>query len=419
LIHRPAVGSTLGAKASSSVLSLADSSKHIVQIVQLLEERSMSFSFCLNKNEVLTLCGLSILYQGLDLKPGSSLMKDGQRLVCTVIKYLDKAQAPGAVDFRKLAASIILVDAAIAQRALEHSMGAPISSKAAPLPSMSRKEALQQASRYPLSDVELLQQQQERLRRSTMPNISMHGIGRHSNNSHSSLESIQSDSPMSRREYRSSSSSQLPPSHIPKRHSSSQKSKPNLDYLSLSNTAANSQPHSPPVARSSLNQKQSQVQQFYTPTYLSASPQKGSSVTPSEWESLLSTLDGGQSNIYDAVYGGPGLQLSSSNIPEPHVAGSVGSSYDNWSPEAWDMTALNMSDFDTCLSHPGTAQSVLSFSEESLSSGDDLGSADFGFANTNSCHGLTGGMDYRTGMLGGTVQGEEFLIEGLEGNFGL
>ena len=61
----------------------------------------MSFSFCINRNEVLTLCGLSLLYQGLDLKQEGKLMKDGQRLVCTVVKCLDKAKAPGAIRLQK------------------------------------------------------------------------------------------------------------------------------------------------------------------------------------------------------------------------------------------------------------------------------------------------------------------------------
>ena len=70
----------------------------------------MSFSFCINKNEVLTLCGLTLLYQGLDLKQEGKLMKDGQRLVCTVVKCLEKDNAPGALDFRRLAASMISGD---------------------------------------------------------------------------------------------------------------------------------------------------------------------------------------------------------------------------------------------------------------------------------------------------------------------
>ena len=45
------------------MVALASSSKHIIQIVQLLEERRMSFSFCLNKNELLLLAGFGLLYR--------------------------------------------------------------------------------------------------------------------------------------------------------------------------------------------------------------------------------------------------------------------------------------------------------------------------------------------------------------------
>ncbi|RAL58634.1 hypothetical protein DID88_003554 [Monilinia fructigena] len=64
LIHRPAVGSTLGAKSSSSVISLADSSKHLIQITASRgEKHDILFLFEQNRNSMLTLCGLSILYQ--------------------------------------------------------------------------------------------------------------------------------------------------------------------------------------------------------------------------------------------------------------------------------------------------------------------------------------------------------------------
>src|SRR5579871_991528 len=109
LIYRPAVcaSSLLGDRASSAIVALADSSKHIIQIVQLLEERRLSFSFCLNRNEKLTLCVLSMLYQSLDLRQEGKLMKDGQRLVGWIVKYLENANSPRASDFGKLVSSMI------------------------------------------------------------------------------------------------------------------------------------------------------------------------------------------------------------------------------------------------------------------------------------------------------------------------
>src|SRR5271156_1564753 len=174
LIHRPAVGSSLGSKASSSVISLADSSKHIIQIIQLLEERSMSFSFCINRNGVLTLCGLSLLYQGLDLKQEGKLMKDGQRLVCTVVKCLDKANAPGALDFRRLAASMISGDSPsnVYRQSIDTKMPAPATTQTTASPDISRKQVVQQPSRYSKiacsSETDLLQHQNEPFRRATL-----------------------------------------------------------------------------------------------------------------------------------------------------------------------------------------------------------------------------------------------------------
>lgn len=110
LIHRPAVGSSLGLKASSSTVALADSSKHVIQIVQLLEERRMSFSFCLNKNELLLLSGFGLLFQGLDLNRKGKLMQDSQRLICLVIAILERNAALGSAAFKGVACAMISVD---------------------------------------------------------------------------------------------------------------------------------------------------------------------------------------------------------------------------------------------------------------------------------------------------------------------
>ncbi|KAL8781980.1 MAG: hypothetical protein Q9213_005764 [Squamulea squamosa] len=110
LIHRPAVESSLGSKAASSVVALADSSKRIIQIIQLLEERKMSFSFCLNKNELLLLSGFGLLFQGLDLKRKGKLMQDSQRLVCSVVTMLERNAAVGSATFKSVACAMIKVD---------------------------------------------------------------------------------------------------------------------------------------------------------------------------------------------------------------------------------------------------------------------------------------------------------------------
>ncbi|KAL9132164.1 MAG: hypothetical protein Q9217_000098 [Psora testacea] len=110
LIHRPVAGSSAGSRASTSIVALAQSSKHIVQIVQLLEERRMSFSFCLNQSNILTLAGFGLLFQTLDLDRKGKLIEDSQRLLCSVISILERYGAPGAAGFKKVACAMITVD---------------------------------------------------------------------------------------------------------------------------------------------------------------------------------------------------------------------------------------------------------------------------------------------------------------------
>lgn len=88
-------------------MNLATSSKYIIQIAQLLEERRMSFSFCLNMNELLLVAGFGLLFQGLDLNRKGKWIQDSQRLVTYAIDVIDRNGGPGTEEFRELASSMI------------------------------------------------------------------------------------------------------------------------------------------------------------------------------------------------------------------------------------------------------------------------------------------------------------------------
>lgn len=88
-------------------MNLATSSKYIIQIVQLLEERRMSFSFCLNMNELLLVAGFGLLFQGLDLNRKGKWIQDSQRLVIYAIDVIDRNGGLGIEEFRELASSMI------------------------------------------------------------------------------------------------------------------------------------------------------------------------------------------------------------------------------------------------------------------------------------------------------------------------
>ncbi|RDW62848.1 fungal-specific transcription factor-containing protein [Coleophoma crateriformis] len=383
LIHRPAVGSSLGEKASPSVMSLAKSSKHIIQIVQLLEERNMSFSFCLNKNEMLSLCGLSLLYQCLDLKQDSKLRQDGERQVEVVLKYLEKGKAPGYNDFKKLTGTMLSKGITNGDARIP----APISAKPTPSPPMSKKNIQPGTSRHysaSMSEQDLLAQQ-EKLRLATLPNLaknheSMPSMGR------SSTEPVRHD-PAHRPDVRRPS--QLSPTA--RGTLSNQRTNPNLDYFALGNTPADSQANSPQSRPHTIGLGPQPLQTYQNPQSYENS--KSSAISASEWEALLGSLDAGQTNMYDAIYGGPAISLPSEpsrTTPSTYAS----SSFDEWSPESWDMTSLSMNDLS---SHQ--AQSVLSFSEESLSSGEDLSASEMS----------NRGLDCS----------DQYLLEGLDATFGL
>jgi hypothetical protein len=399
LIHRPAVGSSLGNKSSASVISLAESSKHIIQIVQLLEERSMSFSFCLNKNEMLTLCGLSLLYHGLDLKQEGKLMQDGNRLVSVVIKYLETAKAPRAADFRRLAASMINLDT---KPKPSNAMGAPSSTKpaVAPLPNTKpntspsgrHKQLQSQVHRHAsasMSESDLLSQQ-EKLKRVTLPNVSSqpsesqsHHYGR------TSMDSAWSESAMDKRDYRGSA----PHSRTILKPRAGKTSKlPNLDYLSLHTTPTQSQPQAQP----------SQTTQVSHGSILPTSAYSGPKTTAesTEWDVLLGSFD--DRNLYDAIYGGP----SSAHLS----LGAAGSNYGSWSPESWDLASAPVGDF----MNAATSQSVLSLSDEGLSSGEEPSANEMGQADPE--------FAYKDDFLPGAgllSDGYRYLYDGSDGTFGL
>jgi hypothetical protein len=390
-------------------MSISESSKHIVQIVQLLEERNMSFAFCLNKADILVLCGMTLLYQSLDLSKDSKVMKDNTKLANAVIKIADKSKAPGSLDFKRIAAMLIQVDeppripAALPtppRNSPDTCMSAP--PRASPTTSHAAHNKMSASlGRHlsaSMSETDLLVQQ-EKLRRMAIPHTS--GQNRpemYKIRSRQSFDGIRPDPlPLARRDHRQSlSHAQAAQAAMIARVSPTPNTsaKQNLDYLSFNSTPAHSQPPSPVQARS--HQTQSAVQNhLYTQL-----AQKAESTTTAEWEALVGSLDNGQLNLYDAIYGG-GLPLTEAPV-----------SANSWSPDTWDLSNFNLGDFGT---GAPTAHSVLSLSEESLSSVEDLtASSEMGLSVAS--------LDYHHNpMIPATTSctnSDGFILDGLE-HFGL
>lgn len=370
LIFRPAVGSALGAKAAPALMTIADASKHIVQITELLEERNLSFSFCLNKCDILAMCGMTLLFRLVDLKPESKLMRDDQRLVNTVIKILDKHKAPGSLELRKVAHILISVDgsprpssviasASPASASQARSSASPLASSKSPASSGHSRKKSNSGSSKPSSRTH--HHRQDKSRRMTVPNLEASDI---------QPEQQQQQRPRVRQSFDGINPDVITNNtRDPLRVGISEASaamRPNLDYMSLGNTPSQSRPATPgKTHQQSMANLLSQQSQTMNTAQLAKMP----GVSSTEWEALLGSMDGGLNNVYDAIYGGSTL------VSEPTM--SVAAAGSEWSPDSWDLSGFSIGDFG---SNPEAPQSVLSISEESLSSGEEVAPSELGLS---------------------------------------
>lgn len=308
---------------------LAQSSKHIIQIIQLLEERRMSFSFCLNKNELLLLAGFGLLFQGLNLDRKGKLIQDSQRLLCSVVEILERNNAPGVVDFKKIVCAMISVDRFSKDaRALSNgSMPAPKN-----ISKSSRKlQAI--ASRFSNGNLPVVVKREPSSgRRSTAPTLPTGTLSIYDrSNSQNSVSSAVSD-PISGNGYSTRRTSQSPQLNMSLKP-------PNLDYLSFNEEPIVSPNQSSPNLSRQYRENSISSPPFSAPAHQTQAPA----------DSLFTT------------------DMFSSYLTTP-PAGTI-----DWCPDAWNMP----SDLGN------QAQPAKSFSEEELTSGEEFSSCDTGITAVN------------------------------------
>ena len=395
LIQRPAICASLGNRSSSSMMILASSCKHMVQIIQLLDERGMCFSFCLNKDEVLVLSGFGLLFQGLSLEPISKILKDNHKTLTAVVGILAKSQAPCSTEFGNVARSFLpapavqpVLPTTHKPRTMSLSRPEPIVpvNPIASLPASTRKQLKAIASRFTTSTSKPPKLDVADHRRATVHSISLHPHGTPSQ-SRLSLQapSAYQPSSMSRSEPARSPMNLYGKPPLVTRPSAPPQLKPkprlhphkalNLDYLSFGNDS-----ESVPAAKAAM------------PAPVKSEPQ------PTDWERLLGSLDNGSTNIYDACYGGQPVEAlfdsptavlqktnSTTTLGDDSIAWYVyvppnrsltyvdilGRHDDLWALCQTDTNTSGSSGFSISNGHPA---SVLSFStdEGGVSSSDDL-----------------------------------------------
>jgi hypothetical protein len=372
LIQRPAISSSsLGSRSSSSMIMLASSSKHMIQIVQLLNERGLSFAFCLNRDELLVTSGFGLLFQGLNLDANSKILKDNHKMVYAIMEILNKSAAPCASEFRGVACSFVPSPTATKEKhegsskaskptsLSRHNSDSAISSERPSSSSSTRKQLKAIASRFttgnpakkPTFDV-------AEPRRSTVHNISLHPHGVPSQSQPSLQPAVNYDpASMSRSEparspvnlFSRPASTTIRPSTVgppPPPQQIKPKTRAtltNLDYLSFGGeTEIQSQRNTRPVK-----------------------PEPG----PTDWEKLIGSLDNGQTNIYDACYGGPPVDalLDVPSLGMNHTNHSAATLNDiSWSGDLWALstTDTNTSNNSILTTSSGHPESILSFSTD-------------------------------------------------------
>ena len=411
LIQRPAICASLGSKSSSAMLALSSSCKSAVQIIQLLEERGLGFSLCLNKDEVLVLSGFGLLFQRLTLDPNSKILKESQKMVTVITDILTKSQAPCAPEFKKIASAClpttgqmtVVAKPSVAQTPAKVKTARPASSEGSP-PITSRPHSLQAstkkqlkalASRFTPSATHKVPDMVPTDRRATVPSISLHPQAPQTQSQPSlspqyhaeSINPARSEPALSpNSQYNRPASTSARPSAPPQHPQLKPKKRPvpshmtNLDFFSFNNDSA--------------------------PQHLSSVAPIKTEPQPSDWEKLLGSLDSNQTNIFDACYGGQPVEalLDSSNYAPPithrhsttalHSQSSHPSALD-WNADLWNLYQTNTNSNATALNPVSdrTAHnpSIWSYStDEGTASAEDLTLA--------AAHSWSGGSSDSSGM---------------------
>lgn len=382
LIHRPAICASIGARpSSSSMIALATSCKHMIQIIQLLDERSLSFTCCLNRDEVLVLAGFGLLFQSLSLEPSSKILKDNSKMVKAAVQVLHKTKAPCVAEFERVATAFTpaseapAVSKAKAAPLPRHNSDGGSSLQHSSLPSSTKQQLKAIASRFSSTGKSKTPDLDagEASRRATLPTISRHSQSPATQSQPSLQPSPSVSSPvccsepprspmeMHRRAAYFTTNirpSAPPPRLMPKSRLGPQKP-PNLDYLSFGND--------PERQKNSTATIQGSIE---------------TEAGPTDWERLLGNLDNGETNIFDACYGGPPIDvLKMPNLP---VQAGTMEPLMNGSPNAWnaDLWALCQTATNTSES-TGPAGSILSLSTDEGHSSNEEFAAEWPGENGN------------------------------------
>lgn len=320
------------------MIALSAAGKHMLQVLDLLGERHMNYTFPFNRTELLILAGFSILWQSIDLDQDSKMVKDNQKSLSGVMSILSRENQLSAVEFQKIAVGLMTSHGRRKSSSPQADSNNAITKRTGSMTALDGKSKNQkkptQAISPRLSSSKTKAQPEESSRRATIPEIGINyatSSGRAG--STISLSSTHSEP----------NASLNTPSLNQLTLSTTLGSSPgiNLDYFDIGDDNIHNETHSSTSSSTMLPPKK---------------PLDHPSLADTNWEHLLSSLDttdAANSDIFAEFPLGP-----------HHDLGAIGS---DWAADTtWGLPAI---DFAAKAPVP---QSLLSFSEESMTSGDEF-----------------------------------------------
>jgi hypothetical protein len=346
LIHRPIVCHGMDSNKSASLITIADSAKHIVQILELLDERKIHYAFLMNRTELLLASGFSLLWHYMELSQDSKLARDNQKSLSTFTCLLRQNAPSIAAEFQLVAHSLVVAETPSPQQTMLETMCDRNSMPAPDLkPKLARRQLQAIASRFSSLTKPYQSRTEETPRRATVTTVDPFSLGSHHRTSSQlslfstrSLPASSITSPPLTRTFL-----EQPPSTV------------NLDYLSLDE---NSQP-------ADLNPRKESV---------------GPSV---DWSQYFQDMDLQSPILYD----GPYNSLLQDQISQSRLELDVASLSNppGWLDHEWQVSNIDLP------TKGAAAQSVLSASEESITSGGD----EFSACDSNNDSSFSGQVEHR------------------------
>lgn len=287
----------------------------------------MSFSFCLNKNALLLLSSFGLLYQGLDLNRKGKLMQDSQRLVCSAITILERNAALGSAEFKGIACAMISVDrtskpvqAAKANTSPKKKPSGKMEASQAE-PRSGRKQLQAMAARFSTGNIATFKQASSVERRATAPATSTTSIYGPQTNQPCISSAMELHRPLHQQHDVNPNLSR----------STSTVDVPNLDYLSFDDDTGP------------------------TPNLLNSGVESATQgLNMDEFTDCLASPP--SFAHFDSVF-------TAADLSDPYITSSPPVTHQDWGLDLWTLAA----DVNT----QTAAQSVLSFTESELASGED------------------------------------------------